>query len=85
MSWRLVVPPDVLTVSVCQRETPTVASAAKATRVSTAIDGWSLRPAGGSTAGTGSVAFQRAGRLSVTVSQDIPGPPVTRVNDVCSK
>lgn len=67
----------------CQRETPTVASAAKATRVSTVIGGWSLRPAGGSTAGTGSVASRRAGRPSVTVSQDTPGPPVTQVNDVC--
>lgn len=70
--------PDVPTVSVSQTETPTAASAAKATRVSTVSDSRSLRPAGGA-AGMESVAFQRAGRPSVTVSQDTLGPPVTQV------
>ena len=71
--------PDVPAVSVSQTETPTVASAAKATRGRTVSDSRSLWPAGGSAAGMESVAFQRVGRPSVTVSQDTPGPPVTQV------
>lgn len=66
-------------VCVCRRVSPTVASAAMATRVSTAIDGRSLWPVGGSAADTGSVACQRQESPSATVSQGTPDLPVTQV------
>lgn len=64
----------------CRRESPTVASATKATRVSTAIDGRGLWPAGGSAADMGSVAFLRVVSPSATVSQATPDRPATQVD-----
>lgn len=66
-------------VCVCQRVSPTAASAAKATRVSTVIDGRSLWPAGGSAVDMGSVECQRVASPSATVSQGTPDLPVTQV------
>lgn len=65
-----------------QRESPTVASATKATRVSTAIDGRGLWPAEGSAADMGSVAFLRVVSPSATVSQATPDRPATQVDRI---
>lgn len=71
--------PGAFRVCACRRVRPTAAGAVKATRVSTAIDGRSLRPAGGSAADTGSVACQRQESPSATVSHGTPDLPVTQV------
>lgn len=70
---------DVLMARVSRRVSPTAVSAAKATRVSTAIDGRSLQPAEGCAVDTGSVACQKEESLSASVSQDTPDPPVKQV------
>ena len=70
----------MLTACVCRRVSPTAASAAKVTRVSSVIDGRSLQPAGGSAVGTESVACQSQESPSASVSQgtpDLPATPVT--------
>lgn len=63
----------------CQRVSPTAASAVKATRVSTVIDGRSLQPAEGSAADTGSVTCPKEDNPSATVSRGTPGQAVTQV------
>jgi len=73
--------PGVFTACVCPRVRPTVASAATATRVSTAIGGRSLPRAGGSAAATGSAARQREESPSATVSRGTPALPVTQVKE----
>lgn len=75
----LILAPDAFMVYACERVSRTVASAAKATTVSTAIDGRSPQSAGGIAADAGNAACQRAVRPSATVSRGTPDLPVTQV------